>query len=207
MNLWSWKLGLGLLAAAALSPAAPRIVYTKSFPGSSPAYVYIAVDEAGKTEYKETPDDDPETFVLEGDVTRTLFDLAGKLDHFRGTIESGLKVANMGSKTFRWENGAEASEAKYNYSVDVNAQAMQDIFDRISDSERLFVELRRVIRHDRLGVHQALIRIEALWNQKKLVGGEQFLPLFDRVAKDEQFIHMARQRAATIAEGLRAGAN
>jgi hypothetical protein len=38
---------------------------------------------------------------------------------------------------------------------------------------------------------------------KKLVATAQFLPLFDRVAGDEQYLHMARTRAARLAEAIR----
>ena len=54
---------------------------------------------------------------------QAIFDLADKLDHFKRPLESGLKVAKTGDKTFRWENGAEAGEAKFNYSLDENAKA------------------------------------------------------------------------------------
>ena len=54
-----------LLIFGALAFADPRIVYTKSFPGSDPAYVEIAIDSTGAVSYKEAPDDDdPETFKL-----------------------------------------------------------------------------------------------------------------------------------------------
>ena len=31
----------------------------------------------------------------------------------------------------------------------------------------------------------------------------QFLPLFDRIAKDETFLHIARERAAELSEYIR----
>jgi hypothetical protein len=100
-----------VLILAALAFADPRIVYTKSFPGSDPAYVEIAIDSAGAVSYKEGPDDDdPETFKLSPVTKDQVFDLAARLDHFSHPIESGLKVANMGVKTFRWEDGAEKHE-------------------------------------------------------------------------------------------------
>jgi hypothetical protein len=43
-----------------------------------------------------------------------------------------------------------------------------------------------------------------MWNNKHLVGTAQFLPLLDQVAKDEVYIHMARERAAQIADAIRA---
>ena len=198
--------GLLLVAAcvSALAADGPKIIYTKSFPGSNPAYVSITIDRSGAASYKEIADDDPETFQIEEDAAAAMFDLAGKLDHFKRPIESGLKVANMGAKTFRWDDGAQASEAKFNYSLDENARALQDWFERITESERAFVDLRRTVRHDKLGVNDSTLRIQALWDQKRLVGFAQFLPLLDRVAKDESYIHMARQRAATLAEAVRA---
>ena len=84
------------IAAQAAFASDGRIVYTKSFPGSIPAYVWIAVDRSGEVSYKEDPEDDPEKFRLETTGTDTMFDLATQLDHFKRPIESGLKVANMG---------------------------------------------------------------------------------------------------------------
>jgi len=37
----------------------------------------------------------------------------------------------------------------------------------------------------------------------RLAAREQFLPLLDRVAKNETFMHMARARAAELAEYIR----
>jgi len=37
-------------------------------------------------------------------------------------VESGLKVAFMGKKTFRWEDGGEKHEVEFNYSEDPNAR-------------------------------------------------------------------------------------
>ncbi len=40
-------------------------------------------------------------------------------------------------KTFRWEDGAETSEQKFNYSLDENAKALDDWFEAITESEQL----------------------------------------------------------------------
>jgi hypothetical protein len=198
------RLVTGFLFAALSWAAGPRVIYTKSFPGSNPAYMAITVETDGSASYKEAIDDDPDTLHLEPNLTKSIFDLAARLDHFHGQVESGLKVANMGAKTFRWEDGGAATEARFNYSTDENARQLQDIFERISESQRAFTVLKRAIRYDRLGVHDALIRIATLWDQKRLAGTDQLLPLFDRVAKDESFIHMARERAASLADAVRA---
>lgn len=193
-----------LMATAAFA-AGPRIVYTKSFPGSDPAWVEITVDKSGAVTYRESPDDDdPEKCQLDAASTAQIFDLAEKLDHFSHPLESGLKVANMGVKTFRWEDGDQKNEQKFNFSLDENAKALHDWFERITESERLLADFRRAIRHDRLGVDSALLNIWAEWDRKRLAAPEQFLPLLDQVAKSDVFMHMDRERAAELADQIRA---
>jgi hypothetical protein len=192
------------IAATLSASDAGRIVYTKSFPGSTPAFVWIAVDRSGQVSYKEDPDDDPEKFQLESAGRDTMFDLAAQLDHFKRPLESGLKVAQMGVKTFRWEDGEEHSEQKFNYSLDESAKALHDWFEAITETERLYAELKRAARHDKLGVHDALIHIEEEWNMRRLTGADQFLPLLDQIAQNEIYLHMARQRAAVLGEQIRA---
>jgi hypothetical protein len=198
---------LALLVASGMAFAAdgPRVIYSKGFPGSDPAYMLISVQKDGAASYNESTDpDNAETFRLEPATVGAIFDYARKLGNFKGNLESGLKVANMGAKTLRWEDGAETSEAKFNYSQDENVAKLVDLFEAISESERLFAQLKRAIRFDKLGVNDALLRVNILYNQKRLMGTPQYLPLFDRIVKDESFLHMARERAATLADGVRA---
>jgi hypothetical protein len=196
---------LAILAAGCIAAAdVPRITYTKVFPGSDPAYMAATVDRTGAATYREAKDEEPETFQVEPTAVNAIFDLADKLDHFNRSLESGLKVARTGDKTLRWESGSTASEAKFNYSLDDNARALQDWFERISESERALMLLRRNIRFDKLGVNDAVLRIDSAWSQKRLVGREQFLPLLDRVAKNETFVNLARDRAARLAAAMRA---
>jgi hypothetical protein len=197
-------IAISILAAAGFAADSPRIVYTKSFPGSVPAYVEISVERSGAVTYKETADDDPETFTLDSAATNEIFDLAQRLDRFTHPLESGLKVANMGVKTFRWEEGGDRHEVKFNYSLDESAKTLHDWFERISESERLLVVFRRAVRHDRLGVNEALVNIQSTWERKRLAGADQFLPLLDQVANNEVYMHMSRERAAQLAEAIRA---
>jgi hypothetical protein len=45
--------------------------------------------------------------------------------------------------------------------------------------------------------------VDTAWAQKRLLGREQFLPLLDRVAKNEGFVNLARDRAARLAAAMR----
>jgi hypothetical protein len=198
---------LFLLAALPLFAAPePRVTFSKSFPGSVPAYVEITVGKSGATEYKEDPkDDSPLKFQLRPDEVAAIFSLSDRLEHFTHPVESGLKVANMGMKTFRYDPGDSAShEVKFNYSEDPEAKTLLDWFERISETERRLIELETSVRFDKLGVQDAILRIEVVRDQKRLVAEEQFLPLLDRVVKNESYLHMARDRAAALAESIRA---
>jgi hypothetical protein len=197
---------IGFLFAAIAFAAehSPRIVYIKSFPASMPAYVEIGIERSGDATYKEAADDDPEVFKLDPHSTAEIFTLADRLGHFKTPLESGLKVANMGAKTFRWEEGDQKSAVTFNYSLDENAKALHDWFERITESERLLAVLRRAVRHDRLGVNDAVLNIQAAWVRKRLAAPEQFLPLLEEVAGNEALIHMARERAAELVDAIRA---
>jgi hypothetical protein len=195
-----WFFAASLFAA----DHSPRIVFTRSFPGSMPPYFEISVARSGEASYKESADDDPETFKLNAESTAVIFDLAGRLGHFKRPIESGMKVANMGAKTFRWEDGEENNQVKFNYSLDENARALHDWFERIGESERTFAVLRRAARHDRLGVNDAVVSTQSLWEHGRLASPEQFLPLLDQISGNEVYMHMARERAAEIAGAIRA---
>jgi len=126
------------------------------------------------------------------------------LGHFNHPLESPLKVAFMGMKTFRFEAGPEKQEVKFNYSEDPDAQALLDWFERISESEEHVINLERTVKYDKLGVNEALLLLQISYERKRLVAPQQFLPLLDRVVKNDSYMHMARERAAGLAEAIRA---
>lgn len=208
--LRAWLFVCALLPALSQG-AEPRLIFTKSFPGSVPAYIEISVEKNGTAIYKEAPDDNnPISIQLPPADCEVMFGLAEKLDWFTRPIEANLKVAFMGKKTFRYDDGKvdakQPHEVQFNYSADVNAQTLLDWFERIAESERGFIELERTVKYDKLGVQNALILIEMTRDQKRLVAPQQFLPLLDRVVKNESYLHMARERAAAFADQIRSSA-
>jgi hypothetical protein len=195
---------LVLAHACMAATAVPRVFYSKSFPGSVPAYVSIELSQDGKGVYQEAPDDEsPVQFKLPEEDAATIFALTEKLDRFKRPLESNLKVANMGIKTFRFENGVEKNEVKFNYSLDTDAKALADWFERVTESQMLHANLERTVRFDRLGVNNCLLQIQAAYDRNRLITLERFLPLLDRVAKNDSYLHMARERAAALADIFR----
>ena len=165
----------------------------------------LIIDGAGNAEYKEAPEDNqPLKFHLsEGDINE-IFGLAEKLERFSRPLEAPVKVAFMGMKTYRFESSTEKHEVKFNFSEDVDAKLLQDWFERIAETEQHVINLERVAKYDKLGVNRALLLLESSYERKRLVAPEQLLPMLDRIAKNETYMHMARLRASALAVEIRA---
>lgn len=193
------------LIAVAMLCADPHIVYSKSFPGSTPAYVEIHLQRDGAVTYLEKPDDDrPVNFRIAQSEADEIFQLAAKLDHFKRPLESGLNVAKMGQKTFHWVDGEANNKQTFNYSLDADARALQEWFEKITETEMHLFALERTVRFDKLGVNKALLQLEASWDKKRLLGVGQFEPLLKRVINNESYLHMDRERAAKLLASFQA---
>jgi hypothetical protein len=198
-----WLLALAVLPL--LAADGPRLFYSKSFPGSTPAYVEITIERGGSAVYKEAANDDqPLKFQIPESDTNQIFGLAEKLGWFHRPLEAPVKVAFMGMKTFRCENGAEKSEVKFNFSEDLDAQSLQDWFERIAETEEHVINIERAAKYDKLGVNRALLLVQVSYERKRLVAPQQLLPMLDRIAKNDTYMHMDRERAASLADAIRA---
>jgi hypothetical protein len=194
-----------MLSCSVLCATDARLFFSKSFPGSSPAYVAISVDQSGAGDYREAADDDnPLKFQLSAADTAEMFGLADKLDRFKRPLESPLKVAQMGMKTFRFEEGGKSTEVKFNFSEDLDARLLTDWFERISETGQNYYALERAVKYDKLGVNQALLQFNIAMDKKRVVSPQLFLPMLDRVAKNDTYLNMARTRAANLADSIRA---
>lgn len=199
-------LALVVCFAWSLSAQIPALTFTKEFPRSQPPYVSVVVTKTGALEYKESVNDDqPVKAQMPESEAAALFALAKQLDYFHGPLESGLKVANTGKKTFLYDDGTgKISQAEFNYSTNEVAQQLLNRFEEIAETERAYIQLERTARFDKLGVNDALAEIESLWLRKQLAAPLQFIPLLNRVAKHESYMHLARERAARLRDQFQA---
>ena len=168
-------IALALVGVGLLSAGDAHVFYSKYFKGSRPEYVAITVERSGATSYKEAVAEEPLLMRMTVAEAKEIFDLAEKLDRFKHPIESGLKVAHMGIKTFRWEDGPDKHEVQFNYSEDPDAKALADWFEKISETEQVRIDLERTVRFDKLGVHESLRQLEVTWDRKRLVAPQRFL--------------------------------
>jgi hypothetical protein len=198
-------IAVALLLRSTLLAGSSNLTFTKVFPGSSPDYVCVNIDRSGALQYKESPNDNPVKAQLQDSDTTALFSIVEKLGYFKAPLESGLKVANTGKKTFRYEaEDGTPSEVSFNYSTNETAQQLLERFEQIAATEHAYLELDRTVHYDKLGVNDALAEIESLWLRKQLAAPQQFVPLLTRIASHESFMHLARDRAARLKDEFQA---
>jgi hypothetical protein len=198
----------GLAAACASSNAlaaakGATVTFRKIFKNSTPEFVEIKVDEAGSGTYdiRQLSDDaNPEAFQVGEALARRILDLSAKLRNFDGVnLESRHRIANLGDKTFRYDNGAESHMVTFNYTVDETAVQLLDAFEGLSRQLGDASDLQHALRYDRLGVNDAILQVEKDLDAKLLPEPERLLPLLQQVSADQRVIEMARRRANSLA--------
>jgi len=196
---------LGVLLALAISgTAADSIFFSRSFPGSAPAYFEVEVDSEGEAVYREAPDEeDPLTFTLSAEDREWLFEQAQALDHFNKELSSKRKVAFTGDKVLRFvSDGESKGEAKFVYTQDETAAELVTWFFRVSETEKYYIDLERAVQFDRLGVNDALLALHSAYDRGRIIAPRQFLPLLERVVAEQKIMHQARARASALIEGI-----
>jgi hypothetical protein len=195
-------LGVALPSRAMAQVAAvsqPTVSFTKEFPGSEPAYYSISLRQDGEALYRTAPEEKPAEFRLSAESTQPIFSLAQKLSLFREIeVESGRKVAQMGKKTFGYQDGAEATEVSFNHTENPDAVALLALFERLSATMRHRDRLEYLVRFDRLGVVKELLQIEVDLDQGRLLEAALLAPLLEKVRTNKALVNVAQERAGKI---------
>ena len=224
------KLALGIVALALLFSASPRSVaaslslvfsssssnpaahakltYRRIFKSSSPEFIEIIVHDdtdAATFEIRQL-DEDPGSspFEVGAPLRDKMFGLAAQLNDFRGQdLDVHRRIANLGEKTFRWEQGSQVNETKFNYTLNSAAMQLMQIFEGLARQEELVSLLKRRMKYDPLGINDALLQFETDFNHKLLPEPQRALDTLDQIAADSRFVEIARNRARTLAERIR----
>ena len=196
-----------LVPAARANPAGATITYRRVFKGSSPEFIEVKISDQGKATFdirQLDADADPEPFEVGPPVQNRIFDLASGLNHFAiANLDIQKKIANLGQKTFRYENGAEVHETSFNYTLNPSATQLMQIFEGLARQQQDFVLLQRQAKFDRLGVNDALMQFESDMDHRLLPEPERLLPVLDQIAADSHFVEIARSRARALAQRIR----
>jgi hypothetical protein len=200
-------ISVGPAGASTGAPASATITFRKVFKQSFPEFIEIKIDDTGASTYdiRQLNDDaSPQSFNVSRPIVDRIFQLAAQLHHFDGlNLDVHRKIANLGEKTFRYERAGESHEVTFNYTLDANANALLDLFEGLGRQQVDLSNLQRAMRYDRLGVNDALLRLEADFNNKLLPEPDRLLPALDQAASNDKFLDIARQRARSLAGRIR----
>lgn len=195
-------------AAWAAPGSAAKTTFRRIFQGSSPEFIEIAVreDSSAATFEIRQMDEDPgsQPFEVSDTLRAKIFALAGELNHFQGQdLDVHRKIANLGEKSFRWEQGTVTHETKFNYTLNASATQLLQIFEGLARQQEHFALLTRRMRYDRLGIYDALLQFESDLNRGLMPEPQRLVPLLDQISSDSKFVDVARQRARSLADRLR----
>src|SRR5204863_7848579 len=142
-----------------------RVTFRRVFQGSSPEFIELTVrDNSNSATYDiRQLDEDASAapFEVSDGLRAKIFALAGELNHFQGQdLDVHRKIANLGEKTFRWEQGTQAHEAKFNYTLSTPASQLLQIFEGLARQQELLMLLERRMKYDRLGINDSLLQDE-----------------------------------------------
>jgi hypothetical protein len=195
------------VAAIAANADGATITYRRVFKGSTPEFIEVKVSQQGKASFdirQLDEDADPEAFEVGAPVQNKMFELAAELKNFAvSSLDIQKKIANLGEKTFRYENGADVHETTFNYTLNPSATQLMQIFEGLARQQQDLVLLQRRAKFDRLGVNDALMQFESDMVHRLLPEPERLLPVLDQIAADSHFVEIARSRARALAERIR----
>jgi hypothetical protein len=185
-----------------------KITFRRIFRGSTPEFIEISVRNDSNTatyEIRQMDDDAGSAPFEVSDGLRTkIFALASELHDFQGQdLDVHRKIANLGEKIFRWEQGSVTHETKFNYTLNPSASQLLQIFEGMARQQEHYALLARRIRYDRLGINDALLQFESDLNRGLMPEPQRVLPLLEQIASDPKFVDIARQRARGLADRLR----
>jgi sulfur transfer protein SufE len=208
--------GLVLVAGSYSAPifpqaAAPpaKLTYSRLFKGSTPEYLQLTVDSKGSGTFEGHKLDEAQSsrpFQLSTATTQRIFALARQLDNFQSLhLESHKKVANLGQKTFTYQQGEDVNRVVFNYTENRIARELVDIFEALGAVEEHIVALEFEMKYDPLGLTQELSQIQTELNNKSLADPEILLPTLEKIARSSRFLHLAQVRAQQIIERIQPG--
>jgi hypothetical protein len=193
---------LFVLAASVATQDTAVLVFRKVFKNSSPEFVELRIRADGSASFDIRRLDDeplPRSFAVSPELTHKLFELAAQLNYFEGLeLDVKRRIAHLGTKTFRYEAAGQVHETSFNYTLNATANQLLKLFEGLARQQEHLQSLERSLRYDRLGINDALLRLEADLNRNLIPEPTRLVPLLETIAADDRIIEIARQRARAL---------
>jgi len=167
----------------------------------------IQVQADGKTHFDGTPnpsqggDTDPvqQDFAMSESNRQKTFDLARKLNYFRGDFDWHLKhIAQTGAKTLVYKSAQVQGSSTYNYSPNPDVQQLTQLFQGLAITLDFGRKLAWNYRFDKLGMNQTLHELEELQASHQAEELSAIEPMLRKIANDLSLMNINRQSAQRL---------
>jgi len=192
----------------------PILTFEYTFPGASPPHYGLAIEAGGRAAYR-SDENPPATngeesgtpylvkFIISRSNADRLFELAKTLNYLKGDFEyHGGRIANMGSKTLTFKNGAAENTTTYNYTQNSNLQQLTTIFQNIANTLEYGRRLARLYRYDKLGLEAELKSMEEDTKRNYLAELQLDESILKQIAGDPSVMNISRRRAENILQKI-----
>ena len=172
----------------------------------------ITVQSDGRTRFDGIPaaeegntDTDPfqQDFTMSEANQQMIFELAKKLNDFRGDYDSHLKkIAQTGNKTLEYRSGTVQGSTSYNYSQNADVQRLTHLFQSIATTVDYGRKLAFQYRFDKLGMDQRLKELVELQERHDVHELASIEPILRKIANDPNMMHISRQSAQQLLKSI-----
>ena len=91
---------------------------------------------------------------------------------------------------------------EFNYTLRREAQALTDLFERISGVIQHIMVLEHAIKYDHLSLPKELVLIRMDLDKRALADPELLVPALEKIVRNPRFLHLAQSRAQDILQRL-----
>lgn len=211
-------------AGALASSASPTIVFTLKQPGGHPQEFTVSVHSTGLATYNScnvacpgasqltaaeavsaemanSAGEDPywRNFNVSEKTREHIFSLAQSVNYFDGDFDyTKHRIANTGTKTLGYSDGARKTHTTYNWSENQEIQELTNFFLGISATQEGGRRLLFLQRFDKLGLEAELKSLQSLSHENRLAEVEAITPVLQTIIADRAVMHVTRQRAQKL---------
>jgi hypothetical protein len=153
----------------------------------------------------ETNDSDAvqQDFTLSDANRQKLFELAQKLNYFRGDFDSHLKhIARTGTKTLEYQSPAIKGSTTFNWSQNSDVDWLARFFGGIATTIDFGRRLEFQYRFDKLGMDQRLKELEDLQASHGVEELDIIAPILRKIAADPNLMNISRESAHRLLRSI-----
>jgi hypothetical protein len=184
------------------------VTFTLDFPASQPGHYSLQVQSDGKARYESSSkisseSDETDSFAYEFTVSAPtrdkVFDLSAKAGYFQKDLDSHRKnMAFTGRKTLSYKDDHRNGESTFNYSPDVAAQDLTNLFQGLSATLELGHRLEYSLRYQKLALADELKRTEDLARMNPPMEIQAIAPILQQIVADSSVMNVTRARAQRL---------